>query len=230
MTTIAMERLSFLNDMEQPPLSGIERAFHENDNWGVRSSDLTKYCIRAGLPNDRNFRSILDARLGYSPDNVGLDIAGGSGLALRELTDQGIIGRGIVTNFLDKRKPYERFDILLDHIDGNILDQETWEKIIARSDEVAPKGLALVMHQPVGALQRLSPRFYEQATHLLLDLMRPGGVMLGQIPGTLKRTSSDEQRREILKGIRQRPDVEEVVLPMQATVSTLSCVAIIKAS
>lgn len=178
------------------------------------------------LKSGRYFGDIVHQHVGRDPDNVGLDLAGGSGRALRTLLLNGILGSGIVTNYLDKRTDNERLADPLVHIDGDLIERPTWEKIFLACEDLAPDGLALIMHRPVGALPRFAPHHYEGAAHVLLDMLRPGGVFMAQIPAYLRTPSRIDDRRDILDGITARFDVSEVVLPRDST--ALSSFVVIK--
>jgi hypothetical protein len=143
---------------------------------------------------------IIRKRLSTYPENAAVDIAGGmNGRALRDLLDEGVISRGLVTNYLDKQDP-AKADPRLEHLAGDILAPETWESIIDWVQQYQPR---LLLHRPFGALQGLPASFYKGAAHLLLDVLPPGSIMFSQIPCSL----NPKKIRALGASISDRPDV-----------------------
>jgi hypothetical protein len=193
-----------LIDRERTALLGDGR-------WTVNNSSFDNYAERFGY--DRaDFRRILEETIGKDTNNVGIDIAGGAnGKALQQLLEEGFLGRALLTNYQDKRWDMTKELPSLDHIDGDLLERQTWQRIIEWQRESAPEGFALVLHRPVGALQNLRPGFYRGAIQLLLDITKPNGVIFAQIPKIIVGGSRvDTYLGAIYRGITDRDDVSEI--------------------
>lgn len=179
-----------------------------SDHWRLNDSgadDYFKYPQFSGYAGGA--LEIIGQQLENIDYRVGIDIAGGAnGVALRGLIDRGLLDKGLVTNYSDKR---EVLDPEVDHIDGNIRAMETWLKIKDWQEENCPEGAALILHRPIGALQKLPPSFYKGATHTALSMLGTSGAMFAQIP---KRLREDEAAlQEVCLSIQERPDVAEVL-------------------
>lgn len=207
------QKLDFLEGYTIMPTTDALAHYERDDSWPVRDTGFSAYCDRVELANGRSFWDIVREHVGHSDDNVAIDIAGGSGQALRELMLAGVIGTGIVTNHQDKRTDYERAHDELTHVAGDLRIKETWHDILDISETLAPRGLALVLCQPIGALQREQPSFYEGFAHTCIDMLADGKVAALQVPGGIKASSKAGERQRILKNITDRQDVREVMLP-----------------
>jgi hypothetical protein len=208
MSTLGLETgsLEFVKTI-QPDKDEYYSSMERSDSWYVHNSDLTAYCAEANFPEQLNPKRVIEAQLDAGTDNVGLDIAGGrDGVALGTLLRAGRLSQAIVTNYLDRRSPSTRRNSRLEHIEGDIREPKTWEQIIAKSEEAAPNGLALILHRPLGALQNVPSEAAEQATHLLLDLLRPGGVLYCQIPSSIWNFSDKGVLAGICGNVRSRSD------------------------
>ena len=200
------ERLDFLKS-EEPASDRRTR----RETWPVNNSGLDNY-FAVDLPgHPEGVLGIIEEQLGMAEGNAGIDIAGGSnGVALRKLLSMGILEKALVTNYRDKRNLAARLTPGLKHARGDIVRPRTWERIINWQERVAPEGLALVMHRPDGSMQDFSPDFYEGAAHLLLDMIRPEGIMFTQMPFSLRNRYASSLE-PICQGIEDRPDVRLVI-------------------
>jgi hypothetical protein len=202
------QRLAFLQGLGSDP---DHRAPWES--WPVNNSGLAEYFDPVKLDgHHEGVLAVIERQIGGTEGNAGVDMAGGTnGVALQELLRLGLIDKALVTNY--RHRPNRRARRAgVNYARGNLLKPKTWQGIIDWQEEEAPGGLALVMHRPDGGMQGLDPRFYEGAVNLLLDMIRPGGVMFTQIPQILRhrRASALEP---ICKGVIGRPDVESVLAP-----------------
>ena len=173
--------LTFLNGASEKdwrvPLLG-------DQTWIVNNSPLDEYCRDAPFADyAAGLEGLLREHVGLHPDNVGMDLAGGSqGRAARDLLDLGILGRALVTNYQDRRSEEALAETRLDHITGDLTKPQTWGEIINWQRSQAPEGLALIMHRPVGALAALPTQTYVGAARTLLNMLRPGGLLFAQVP------------------------------------------------
>lgn len=208
-----IEDLSFLEGLREEDSIHEER---KGDKWGINDSTYEGYFAGVRLRNyPQSVLQIVKARLEGTEDPVGLDIAGGTnGIALQGLINNGVIERGMVTNYRDNRSDFTKENPNLDHISGNIIFPETWLSIIDWVRTNSPEGASLIMHRPYGGLQGLYPYFYEGAAHKLLDLLRPGGLLFAQIPFAVQDRPGF--RKSVLcQEIRERPDIAEVIPPVE---------------
>jgi hypothetical protein len=67
------------------------------------------------------------------------------------------------------------------------------------------------MHRPVGGLQFLRPCFYRGAAHLLLDMIRPGGVAFFQVPQALDGIIHPREFRDLHTSLRERGDIKDII-------------------
>lgn len=210
MSQQTLETLTFLDGEGSASSHQHELEIHGDTFWKVNDSSIEDYSRRADiLGNPEGLKFLIQAQLGDRDDNVGLDIAAGTNAqALRDLLSSGVLRRAIATNFEDGRTKSVRRDRRLTHIAGDITKPQTWKKIIRKKQKIAPEGLALVMHRPMGGLQQLNPDTYRGAAHLLLDSLRPGGLMFSQIP----RNLVGQPRRELCDSIERRSDVAGVIV------------------
>ncbi len=192
-------------------VTGYQRGDHI---WGVNDSKLRGYSKAFfGLDKGGRLLDVICDQLGDRDGLVGADIAGGTnGVALRYLIGTGVIDRGLVTNYEDRRSDYVRGLPHLDHLAGDILEKSYWNRLAAWQRANAPDGLDVVLHRPVGALQLLSPAFYEGAVHSVLDMMSEGSIMVAQIPTTLVRAEKEEPGtlRKVGEDILTRGDIAAV--------------------
>lgn len=224
------ERLDFLQDAEHP----YDRRVRW-DKWRINNSGLDDYFSPVTLADHpEGVLGIIEEQIGADEGNAGVDIAGGrNGIALRQLLKMGILEKALVTNYRDRRNPVARMNRRLDHVRGDILAPRTVRRIIEWQERHAPEGLALVLHRPDGALQDISPDFYEGGVHLLLDILRPGGLMFTQIPYSLRRGRYTSSLSPICESVVNRPDVESVIAPKanrraQGPRQQADCVVIVK--
>lgn len=230
MLSVDEARLHFLDGVGHPAFGTNESIATETDRWSKNDSGFDDYCSRAteGGLYYLDLEAIVRSRLGRFTTNVALDIAGGTnGAALQDLLREGMIDRGILTNYLDRRDEPTKDNPYLEHIEGDILASSTWQRIISQSKRHAPDGLSLIMHRPVGALQDLPPRFYKEAAHLLLDMLRPGGILFSQVPLGLI-FDFDEKAKPICDSIALRSDIAAFYRPL--TTHVLNSVVVIKGS
>lgn len=198
------EVFSFLNGARDPDL-------HHDDWWKVNNSSFRDYSRRAKLLGCRGgLRQIIDTQIVSGEDNVGLDIAAGAkARALRNLLDSGVLRSALATNYKDRRPRRIVKDSRLEHIDGDLTDPATWRKIVEWKNHNAPHGFTLAMHRPVGGLQHLPNEIYRGAAHLVVDLVKPGGLLFTQVPRNL--ASDQGALVELCAEIQERPDVAEVI-------------------
>lgn len=230
----AAERLSFLDGLDESRNAG-----GTNDEWLCNNSPFERYFDGVSFQNHQEGPlQIIESQLEGLEHNVGIDIAGGAnGVALRGLIKrQGLLEKGLVTNKFDTRDGKAQDVPELDHIDGNILLPETWEKILGWQRKNCPEGASLLMHRPVGGLQRLPTSFYMGAVHLGLDMVRPRGLAYIQIPKKLlgHRHGRRDNLRKICSSIDARDDVAKVIRPERMlkkrcpSSSSTKCAIIIK--
>ena len=199
--------MAFLDAVNQP---GIDNHLSVSDEWKINDSSFGDYCEPMTHYGLQNLHMIVGRRLASHRRAVGIDIAGGSnGAALQDLLYVGLLCKALVTNLRDTHTQ----DIAnLDHLEGNILSKETWVKMVAWTDKnTEGEGPAIIMHRPAGPLQYLPAETYRGAAHFLLDMLRPGGVLLCQVPLSLVNVPNKAPLARIHQSIEQRPDVESVV-------------------
>lgn len=202
--------LSFTNDMI--PVDPGSRLGIEGDSvWRVNNSTIEEYAQDAQFPSyPFGLLGILESATHPEQQNVGMDLAGGSqAVALRNLLDSGVLTKGLVTNYEDLRTPATKADTRIDHIAGDLADTQTWQSIIEWQNTNAPDGLSLIMHQPYRGLQNFIPSVYARGAHLLLDMLKPGGVFYTQVPSALHQRTSDLSA--VYRDLRTRPDVREII-------------------
>ncbi len=188
------------------------RLMTERDNfWNVNNSDIKDYSERArDMGRVGGLTAVIVEQIGREESNAGLDIAAGSNAeALTDLLDAGVLGTALATNYSDRRSKSVRSDARLGHVKGGLTRRKTWNHIIGWKNEHAPDGFALVMHRPVGGLQQLPAETYKGVAHLLLDMLRPEGLMFTQIPRSL--TAKRAEYVEICEGIKARADIDDIV-------------------
>ncbi len=216
----ALERIDRMVAFAQEAPKGYDSYYietHGDGRWSVNNSTIKDYEHRAPFNDGQTgLIEIIQRQIGRRRNNVGLDIAGGSdGVALRGLIARRILNRGAVTNYENRVRTH---DHRVEFIAGDILLRRTWIDIFEWQKRQAPRGLALVMHRPVGALQALSPIVYKHGAHLLLDLIRPGGVLFTQIPRAVNPQKFDldfrwkrDRLQEMSESIADRGDIETVL-------------------
>jgi hypothetical protein len=213
MYTIGPERLDFLDGAVEEVFDDETVASKEARGWGTNNSDFEAYCVDLALPNHpEGLQGIVERHVGRHEHNVGLDLAGGSdGVALQDLLNDGILGTAILTNYYDLRTDSAKQEQRLHHVAGDLAERDTWEEILVHQRHYAPDGLALIMHRPVGGLQNFAPDIYREAAHLLLDIARPGGVVLYQVPTSLTRRGREHYLELVRPSMRARDDIEEPI-------------------
>ncbi len=160
---------------------------------------------------DGSLFDVLDKTIGRNPNNIGLDIAGGSnGAALKGLMDRGYIGRGLYTNFLDRRDPALP-NPKAQLITGDLTKVETWRDITKWQQREIPEGFAVGLHRPLLGLQRLPPLAYYALAASAVRVMRSGSVFIIQIPLNVSNAESTQQRL-LYRAIRALPRVQAVEL------------------
>jgi hypothetical protein len=200
--------LRFLDTEDHQPLRRDAESASSDSVWGVNNSDFDSYAYRFGY-EPAKLRTLLETYIGKDARNVGIDIAGGAdGIALQQLLAEGFLGKALVTNFEDTRVEATKELAALDHLEGNLLERQTWEKIMDWQHRNAPDGFALVMHRPVGGLQNLRPAFYRGAMHLLIDMTKPGGILLLQAPD-IGGKYREPYLEAIARSARSRDDIAE---------------------
>jgi hypothetical protein len=210
--------LGDLND----PTSTISRVFEgplkefitANIGWyggpcPVDDSGLAKYARDASIDIPQ-LRKQIQTHVGLDIRNVGLDIAGGSnGRALKDMIDEGFIGRGMYTNLKDDRnKEIPRHDVRL--LTGNLLLRKTWEDMIGWQQSMAPDGFSIVLHRPRGSFQYLPPFAYVALTGLVVSMMKPGGIFFTQIPGKIRNESCVSKSKITYKQTLSLPGVQKI--------------------
>ncbi len=182
-----------------------------DSGWRVNNSGMFDYSRRANINGEPSgLADVIEERIGYSRENVALDVAAGSDArALRDLMRLGIVGRALATNYKDKRPRSTKRVKGLDHIKGDLIERRPWEEMLAWAARYAPEGFDLVMHRPVGGLQRMNKEFYHGAGHLLLDMVKAGGLLFVQVP----RPIADRPAAlvDLCQEVRGREDVEGVI-------------------
>jgi hypothetical protein len=203
MLNASLENLNFLLNEQR------SADWHQPDNeWMSNDSSFKDYCTYSLLPPGL-IEKILQQQLGRQSHNVGMDLAGGeNGQALQDLLADGTLNKALLTTYTDRRSSHAKEIAEIDHIAGDLVNPKTWRKIIDWKRTQAPDGLALIMHRPLGALQDLKPSTYVGATNLLLDMMRPGGVLFSEIPGALY----GPDMQTMCNALEARSDINELVL------------------
>ena len=210
MQALTEGRLEFLDSVEHN-FANIEDVLHmETDTWNANDASFSDYGVMAARCGLFRVGLTTRIRLDRLSDNVALDIAGGTnGAALQELMHERRIDTGIVTNLLDKRSDQTRANSKLLHVDGDLIERETWQNMFSTVFEATNGvGLSLIMHRPCGTLQDFAPAVYAGSFALLLDWLRPGGVMFAQVPAALRDSPASLQ--DICQRIHERDDIEEV--------------------
>jgi hypothetical protein len=209
MSVLERDALAFVDGVINPDLeksSGVVIA----DTWGTHRSSFTRYCERStgAVMSEK----IISGMARFSTC-AAIDIAGGSnGNALQELLSLGVIDKGLVTNYLDRRRDETKAIVNLGHVHGDILSRDTWLNIEEWQSREAPEGFGLVLHSPVAALQSLAPGFYKGAVHWLLDRTRSGGMLFSKIPEALGSSNACE---DVHSSILERGD-SEIEIPGSA--------------
>lgn len=219
MTSVEQDRLSFLEGAKEDSWYTDATVPRDKVVWFTDDSDLESYDLDLSFPdNPEGLSGILLDTIGRNRDNVGIDIAGGTnGVALQDLLKDGILGTAILTNYVDSRSEETREIEELHHVDGDLVDRSTWEKILEKQKELAPEGLDLVMHRPVGGVQTLATDVYKGATNLLIDITKPGGVLFLQIPEALihdDRSGTGQLNvglDEVCASIADRNDIDRII-------------------
>lgn len=221
-----IEDLSFLEGLQEEDSIWEEC---KEDQWGVNDSSYSDYFSEVRLRDyPEGILELIKAQLEEMENPIGLDIAGGAnGVALQGLINEGLLVRGVVTNYKDKRSDNAKETPNLDHLSGNIIFPQTWIDIIDWVHANSSEGASLIMHRPYGALQNLYPSFYEGASHKLLDLLRPRGLLFAQIPFALQNRPS-LLNSTLCQEIRERPDVEKVIPPVVGLGPLGNCALVIK--
>lgn len=216
MSNVDVATFEFLEGVEHAD-AALTRLMNSGDNnWSVNDTSIKQYGEHwrwnyLGNMFDGDLDEIIEDCIGLDSANVGVDIAGGAnGRAIQDLLDSHILGKALVTNYEDFRSEETKEREELDHIDGDILHFDTWRKIIDWRRDNAPDGLAVVMHRPFGPLQYLHEKFYSGAANLLLDLMRPGGIMFAQIPERFLRDAAKLGR--MCRLLQAREDIAKIEL------------------
>lgn len=194
-----------------------------DSGWLFDNSSFSDYAGNANFKRyDGGLLGIIRRQIGLNKENIGVDIAGGhKGRAISDLIHRGVIGKGMVTNYYNDY-PWPIYSGDVDFISGNILRVGTWKEIIKWQRSKAPDGIDLVLHRPVGGLQDLPTEMYIGATHALLDIMKPGGVMFTQMPRTITggyrgwgHRNDKDGARKLRSAIMERDDVGRLVLSKQ---------------
>ncbi len=217
--------LSFLD--QAIPIRDVPDGQPPDTWWTINNSSIYKYsnAVFPGYP--RGLMDIIRKHVGYADDNVGIDLAGGSrGIAICDLIYMGHLAKGLVTNYNDFRPESVRAAAKFDHQEGELLSHVAWQGLITWQQQQAPNGLALVMHRPAGGLQGQPVSVYRGAAHVLLDLIRPGGVFYSQIPAPI--LGGREGWSTLYRELRRHSDVAQVLVDMQPPLPYDKSVVIIK--
>lgn len=202
--------LDFLNDAT--PVDNNTLLARRGDLcWGVNNSSFSDYAAEVEFMNyPGGLRQILERHIGYSEDNTGLDLAGGSnGRALSDLIDDGILGKGLVTNLSDLQDIFPLADAAIDHVSGDLATEQVWHEIAAWQQTHAPDGINLIMHRPHAGLQDQPAKVYIRAAHQLLDMLCPGGILFSQVPYPLLDASTS---RAAYREFYSSPDIDSLIL------------------
>ncbi len=205
---IAVRSLEFLDGAKEP--LGHRLSLWIRKDWGtwqIIDSSFNDYVARIATVREKiPVKTIIATHLEESENRVGLDIAGGvSGRALRQLVNRGLLDKGLVTNYDDNRSFSEKQDSRLGHVDGNLTNANTWQRILDWQRQNAPEGFGFVMHRPVGGLQELQPEFYAGATCLVLDMMSSSGMFYTQIPESL--VTNNVAKKKVWRELKSRGDI-----------------------
>jgi hypothetical protein len=225
MIQIPASRLDFLGEAFDP--EGPMSIDNPEDGWKISDLGFDDYCERSGIDG---VSDLIMGQLGRLGTNAALDIAAGANArALQDLLERGAIDKALATNYADNRSDETKAIGALTHQTGDLLDRTTWQGIIDWQAAEAPEGLSLVLHRPYGALQYLQPtNAYLGAARLLLDTLRPGGVLFSQIPIALKSAAWPGTPAErVARSIRQRPDIGSMTAS-DYPMSLFSSVVIVK--
>ncbi len=146
-----------------------------------------------------------------------LDLAGGAGGGLRDISKAGLLDGGINVNLTDMRSDEERaydsnHNIHL--LEGDLFRASSWRKIVDKAKELSPSGdFDLIICRPQGAFNLVhapKPVFgYEFPEEFYLPIMRriinmlsiDNGLLLTQIPPNIE---TKELKRE-LKNLNDYP-------------------------
>ncbi len=181
MTNVERVDLRTLDDFD----FSQEIASESSDEWRKNDRGIASYSDYL-FDDFFTLPQLIESQIGYDDRNVGLDLAGGkNGIALQELLDERLLGRGLVTNLHDHRSREAKQRADLDHIEGNLRDKTTWQRVVDWQAVYAPEGFSLVLHRPWGAMQDLPARFYEASLHIVTSLLKPNGLAALQIPSAL---------------------------------------------
>jgi hypothetical protein len=195
--------LDFLKGEQRP-----DEWVGSDDDWISNDSNFNDYVTCSLLP-DGLFDRILDQHVGKNTENVGLDLAGGeNGQALQDLLTAGFLGRALLTTYKDRRSIATKYLVELGHVEGDLIRPDTWQKIINWKHIYAPKGFALIMHRPLGALQDLNPSTYVGAANLLLNMLRPSGVLFTEVPGALYGSGMSL----MCESLQERDDIVDIIM------------------
>ncbi|HRV75853.1 MAG: hypothetical protein H6799_02410 [Candidatus Nomurabacteria bacterium] len=204
--------LSFLDGIKQTPLEAEFLDECGDGEWTVNDSGLSSYFFNVHFPGLGRGPGVVTKIIGKDTSNTAMDLAGGSnGAALQDLIDIGAIGKGLLTNYEDRRCPASRYNPLVDHIAGNLVHRDTWQKIIEWASLNTNGGFDLILHRPVGGLQYLPTRFYSGAAQVIVDLLKPGGVAFLQIPYLLADVYDNPEITRIGKELSRNPKVKGVL-------------------
>lgn len=202
--------LTFLDGAEQISFEASFLRRNGDTDWRVNNSSIRNYFADVIFPglDKAPFDAIVE-RLGTQGTCIAMDLAGGSqGRAIRDLIEMGIIGKGLFTNYEDRRLPNVRAQTELGHVAGDLTKIETWQEIIEWVNKNAPEGLDLILHRPFGALQYLTAEYYYGALSALLGLLKSGGVMFCQIPYSLMTVRYFEGLKEVGASLNENPEIE----------------------
>ena len=226
MLQVPEARLAFLDGAFDP--DGSPAVDNPKDVWKMDDSGFDDYCERSRIDG---VADLIVSQLGRFGTNAALELAAGANArALQDLLERGVIDKGLATSFADTRSDETKAVEALSHRTGDLLEKEVWREILGWQAAEAPEGLSLILYRPWGALNHIQPTTaYQGAAHLLLDILRPGGVFFAQIPGALKPYSwTGTLAERVCTSIRQRPDVGRVEAT-ENSASLFSAVAIVKA-
>lgn len=174
---------SFCDGVSHPVRTETRNRQEGDSRWCVNDTGIDYYGKFAteGIPSV--YADLLVEHLKDRPKGVVLDVAGGNnGRAARDLMERGLAHRALVTNLEDLRTIDTLKVAQLGHVSGDIIRQDTWEKMERWKEVFAPGGFSAIMYRPYGALENLPLRFYVGGLRTLLNWLGEGGVGLFQIP------------------------------------------------
>jgi hypothetical protein len=205
--------LSFLKEVGTDDTdAALLRTTEKRSGWHKNRSPIENYGaakFTESFPG-KELYDIIVGQIGKRPGNVGMDVLGGlDGVALQQLVSSGVLSKSIDVDLRTHHGNGVSNNPKLHYVAGDILSSETWQPMIEKQAKLAPQGLALIIHRPYGALQHQPQNVYEGGAHVLLDMLRPGGVLFTQVPSTYK--NNDDVVRQTYRSLVSRGDIQRIV-------------------